>query len=433
MRASFPARGGILRAMHALVPHRPARAFVAGVAALALLAPISATPSVASAADDPAQSQATAPERATTSVFVAGEGGYPFYRIPAATRLATGPRAGRILALAEGRGTLADNGVNDIVLRTSDDDGATWGPVRTLCDIAGRSLNNPCVVEVREGPRAGRVLVMFQSYAEGCGEACVTEGFEAKPDAADGKDTICRTLLIHSDDGGDTWSAPREVTREVKRPVRATSLASGPGVGIQLVHGAHKGRVVMPFNEGPYDRWRVYAAYSDDGGDSWRIGEPAPDDARGVANEVQMFERADGAVVLNARQFGGAKRRKAAVSTDGGATFSTLADVADLPDPSCMAGLLALDDGAVVFTGCDSESRRALGTVWISRDGGGSWPEKVLVEPQGFAYSVPVDLGRGADGRHELGVLYEGAGYKRIEFVRVSLPPAPPAAAAPVR
>jgi HK97 family phage prohead protease len=73
-------------------------------------------------------------------------------------------------------------------------------------------------------------------------------------------------------DGGDTWSAPREVTREVKRPVRATSVASGPGIGIQLARGAHKGRVVMPFNEGPYDRWRVYAAYSDDGGDSWRIG-----------------------------------------------------------------------------------------------------------------------------------------------------------------
>ena len=430
---SVPCVGMHTARMHALLPRQAARAFTALLAALAPVASLAAMQSAAAPAAEIAQAEPAAPRRATTSVFVAGEGGYPFYRIPAATRLATGPRAGRILAFAEGRGTLADNGVNDIVLRTSDDGGASWSPVRTLCDIAGRSLNNPCVVEVREGPRAGRVLVMFQSYAEGCGEACVTESFDARPDAADGMDTICRTILVHSDDGGDTWSAPREVTREVKRPVRATSLASGPGIGIQLARGAHKGRVVMPFNEGPYDRWRVYAAYSDDGGDSWRIGEPAPDDARGVANEVQMFERADGAVVLNARQFGGAKRRKTAVSTDGGATFSTLADVADLPDPSCMAGLLALDDGTVVFTGCDSESRRALGTAWISRDGGDSWPEKVLVEPQGFAYSVPVDLGRGADGRREVGVLYEGAGYRRIEFVRVTLPGAPPAEAAPVR
>lgn len=349
-------------------------------------------------------------------VFVGGEGGYPVYRIPAATRLTHDAHAGRILAFAEGRATLSDNGVNDIVLRRSDDGGATWSPVRTICDIPRRSLNNPCVVEVREGKHAGRVLLMFQSYAEGCGEACVTEGFESKPDTADGKDTICRTLLMHSDDGGTSWSAPREVTREVKRPTRATSLASGPGIGIQLAHGTHKNRIIMPFNEGPYDRWRVYAAYSDDGGDSWKVGDAAPDDANGVANEVQMFERADGAVVLNARQFRGAKLRKAAVSTDGGATWSRLADIPDLPDPSCMGGVLALGSGVVVFTGCDSPSRRALGTVWVSRDDGRTWPERNLIEPDGFAYSIPVVL-----DANEIGVFYETAGYKRIVFKRVAV------------
>jgi sialidase-1 len=270
---------------------------------------------------------------------------------------------------------------------------------------------------------------MFQSYPEGCGEGCVTEGHESNGD----KDTVCRTLVMHSDDGGDTWSTPREVTREVKRAVGATSVATGPGVGIQLAHGAHAGRLVMPFNEGPYDRWRVYAAFSDDGGDSWRIGAVAPNAPKGLGNEVQMFERADGAVVLNARQHLGAKRRTAAVSTDGGATWSQLADVPELPDPQCMGGVLALGGGTVVFTGCDSESRRALGTVWISRDDGRSWPEKMLVEPGGFAYSVPIDLGLGADGARMIGVLHEGAGYKRIEFARVSLPSAPPAATPPVR
>ena len=52
-----------------------------------------------------------------------------------------------------------------------------------------------------EAPTSGRILIdgqdmadippyerpvnmMFQSYAEGCGEACVTEGFDARPDAA---------------------------------------------------------------------------------------------------------------------------------------------------------------------------------------------------------------------------------------------------------
>jgi sialidase-1 len=87
--------------------------------------------------------------------------------------------------------------------------------------------------------------------------------------------------------------------------------------------------------------------------------------------------------------------------------------------------VLALGDGVVVFSGCDSESRRALGTLWISRDDGRTWPEKVLIEPGGFAYSVPVRLDDGA-----VGVLYETAGYKRIALRRVRVPATAPSAAA---
>ncbi|MFZ9881239.1 MAG: hypothetical protein ACO3QC_07540, partial [Phycisphaerales bacterium] len=36
-------------------------------------------------------------------VFVGGQGGYPVYRIPAATRLEHASHAGRLLAFAEGR------------------------------------------------------------------------------------------------------------------------------------------------------------------------------------------------------------------------------------------------------------------------------------------------------------------------------------------
>ncbi len=93
----------------------------------------------------------------------------------------------------------------------------------------------------------------------------------------------------------------------------------------------------------------------------------------------------------------------------------------ELPDPQCMGGIVALGGGTVVFTGCDSESRRAVGTAWVSRDDGRTWPTKVAVEPGGFAYSVPVALGAG-----RVGVLHEAAGYARISFRIVELPPAQP-------
>jgi sialidase-1 len=361
-------------------------------------------------------------------VFTGGAEGYPVYRIPSTARLATGPRAGRVVVFAEGRAGAADNGTNDIVLKWSDDDGATWSPLRVVRDEPGRSLNNPCPVEVREGPHAGRLVLMYQSYREGCGEHCVPEGYEG--------DDVARTFVMHSDDGGESWSEPRDVTRGVKRPTGATATATGPGMGIQLRRGPFRGRLLFGVNEGPVGKWRVYAVRSDDGGDTWAFGEPAPEASKGVGNETMLFERDDGAVVLNARSFYGASRRKSAVSSDGGVHFTGLVDVAVLPDPCCMAGVAVVTDpldGApvqtVVYTGCDSEKERANGAMWISRDGGRSWPMKLPLHAGGFGYSQPVALG--AD---TVLVVFERDGCEAISVLRRRLPPVsvdPTAAPAP--
>ena len=343
-----------------------------------------------------------------TDVFVGGEGGHAVYRIPSIIRTTSG----RLLAFAEARGSQADNGSNNLVVRSSDDAGTTWGAMRTLLDEPGRSLNNPCAVNLTSGPHAGRILLMFQSYPTGKGEGSVATGF-------DGPDT-CRTLLMHSDDRGETWSPPRDVSRQVKRPAPVTSVATGPGIGIQLVKGIHAGRVVMPFNEGPAGTWRVYAAFSDDGGDEWKLGEPAPEDSAGHGNEVQMAERPDGSLLLVARQFGGGGRRKSAVSTDGGASWSTLQAVPDLVDPSCMGGLVAASiDGApcLVCTGPASTNDRTNGQAWISTDGGSTWPRSLPIYAGNFAYSVPVVLG---DSR--IGILFERDSNSKISFITLELP-----------
>ena len=349
---------------------------------------------------------ALAAERAPVP-FPAGDASR-VHRIPSMIVLGDG----QILALAELRGTPADNGTNDLVASSSGDGGMTWSPPRVIADIAGRSLNNPCAVRVVRGPHAGRLLVVFQSYPTGCGEACVEPGIAG--------DRTCRTLLVVSDDGGATWSAPRDITSGTKRPTGATSVASGPGVGIQLTRGPRAGRILVPFNEGPYDAWRVYAAWSDDGGDTWAYGEPAPDGSPGRGNEVQAVERPDGSVLMVSRQFGGGGRRKSTVSRDGGATWSPLATVADLPDPSCMGGLAERTvDGrqVIVCAGPGSTSARVDGTLWASFDGGLSWPASVRIADGPFAYSVPAFL----DDRR-VGVLYEVDRTGGIAFKVVDVP-----------
>ena len=341
-------------------------------------------------------------------VFVAGEGPHAIYRIPTILRL----KDGSLLALAEGRDSKSDNGSNDIVLRRSGDGGTTWEPTRTVLDLPGRSLNNPCMVQVTRGPHQGRVLLMFQSYPTGCGEGCVRPGTEPA--------TACLTLLMASDDGGRNWSGPRDISTSVKRGAPVTSVATGPGLGIQLQSGPRAGRILMPFNQGPPGAWRVYAAFSDDGGDAWSMGAVAPEDGQGRANEVQFAERHGGEVVLVARQFDGGARRKTAVSSDGGESWTRLRPVPELVDPSCMGGLVALQGGApprMVCTGPANEVARADGRAWLSDDGGESWPRSASIASGFFAYSVPVQL-----APDRLGVLYERDDYRRISFVTLPIP-----------
>lgn len=341
-------------------------------------------------------------------VFVGGQG-YPAYRIPAL--LTT--RRGALLAFAEGRATLSDHAQNDIVLRRSMDGGSTFQGLQVIADEGADSLNNPCAAEVLTGPHAGRVLVMYQRYPNGCHESCVQPGWSGT--------NICRGYIVYSDDDGATWSAPREITREVKAETVMDSIAGGPGIGFQKRYPPHVGRIIFPFNHGePGAVWRVYAAFSDDGGDSWQRGQIADDSqSPGYGNEVQMVELVDGSLLLNARSAGGVRRRKVARSFDGGQTWTPLLDSA-LIEPECMASIIRYSDpldgepSRIVYTGPDSSTSRIRGTVRISYDEGMTWPLARLVVPGSFAYSAATRL---PDAR--LGVLFERDGYSRITLLRV--------------
>ena len=354
---------------------------------------------------------ATAP--VFTDVFRSGAEGYASIRIPAV--LVT--KTGTVLAFAEGRRRPADQAENDIVMKRSTDGGKNWSSLRVLHDDGAHSLNNPTVVQEQV---SGRIFVWYQRIP-----SHLKERSQSTATGLEGPD-IYRNLILTSDDDGATWSTPQDMTATTKRPERATTIASGPGIGIQLTRGQHRGRLIIPFNEGPYGVWQNYAVFSDDAGKTWRFGADVPGalipDGKGGhrsrINEAQVAELSDGSVRLDSRQFAGATVRKTAVSRDGGATWSPAVELPEVTDPSCMAGLLrySFDDaagrGRLLHTGPDS-TKRERGTVWLSLDDGATWPVKRVLWPGAFAYSVPTRL---ADGT--VGVLFEADDYRRIVFAR---------------
>lgn len=349
-----------------------------------------------------AKSEPSAP----VDVFTGGEE-YPAFRIP--SLLATAK--GTLLAFCEARANLSDHAHNKIVLKRSTDQGRTWGALQLVADDGDNALGNPTAVLVRE---TGRVLLMYQRYALGFDEHRAEPGLDGPH--------ICRTFLITSDDDGVTWAAPVEITASVKRPTEVTSTAAGPGIGIQLLRGPHAGRILMPFNQGPYGKWKVYAVISDDRGATWHFGATAEETTPGYANEVQFAELADGSVLLNARNQGGARVRKTARSRDGGETWTPLAEDPALPDPACQASLLRISHptdparSVLLFSNPASTKARDAGTLRASLDDGATWPHAHGIYPGSFAYSclAPVSLA-------EIGCLFERDGNKMISFIRLPL------------
>jgi sialidase-1 len=310
---------------------------------------------------------------------------------------------GALLAFAEGRQRAHDHAENDLVLRRSLSDGATWEPLQRVAEAGADCLSNPCAVALR----FGRVLLCYQRYAQGFDEHRAEPGFDGP--------RVCRTFLQHSDEDGATWSTPRELTRSVKRAT-ATSVASGPGIGIELARGPCAGRVLVPMNQGPYGAWEVYAAISEDGGATWSMGAIAPNGAPHRPNELQFAECDDGSILLAARGMAGAKRRKLAHSFDGGATWTSVRDAAELIEPRCMGALLRHEaSGLLLHCGPGSQTRRERGSLWASGDGGRTWPARVELVPGSFAYSGLVEL---ADGG--VGVVYEDDARGAIRFLRLS-------------
>ncbi len=332
-----------------------------------------------------------------TAVFTSGEDGYHTYRIP--SLLVT--RKGTLLAFCEGRRAgQGDHGDIDLLVKRSEDGGENWSDQRVIYGEAGEvTIGNPCPVVDQ---RNGTIWMPF------CRENNLV-------------------LMMKSEDDGQSWSAPTDITKDVKRPTWKW-YATGPGVGIQLERGDHAGRLVIPCDHREHEGYDCgsHVIYSDDGGTTWQIGEVI----KPGANECQAVELLDGSLLLNMRmQTDSNGRRGTTRSKDGGLSWSALSHDENLPCPKCQASLIRMpsdSEDRLLFTNPVAEDspgpdygKRANMTLRISNDAGASWTEKSVLHEGPAAYSSLAAL-QGGDA----GCLYEGGAesqYEHIFFERISL------------
>ncbi len=336
-------------------------------------------------------------EPAFADVFVSGEGETHTYRIPSVISTAKGT----LLAFAEARkkGT-SDSGNIDLVVKSSADGGATWGPLRVVWDEGDNTCGNPCPVVDRA---TGTVWLLLTHNL----------GKDHEKDIVNRKAQGSRTVWVtRSDDDGATWAKPAEITKDVKKP-EWTWFATGPGVGIQT----KAGRLVVPCdskNEGGKTGWS-FVIFSDDRGKSWTTGGTVGD----LWNECQVAELADGSLMLNMRNHDRSKKeRGVAVSKDGGLTWSASAPDPALVEPVCQASLIHAGD-RLLFSNPATNKTRARMAVRLSSDEGKTWPAIRVLHEGPAAYSCLTAL-----PDRKVGCLYEcGAksAYERIVFARFGL------------
>ena len=322
-----------------------------------------------------------------------GEDGYKCYRIPAMVTTVKGA----VLAFAEARkNNCGDAGDIDLVLRRSEDGGKTWGPMTVIWNDTTNTCGNPTpIVDEQTG-----TVVLLSTWNLG-------EDHEKAIKDKTGKNTR-RVFVLSSTDDGRTWSTPREITSDVK-PDNWTWYATGPGRGIQVSKGKHKGRLIVPCNhvEAVTRNNYSHVIYSDDHGNSWRLGGIAQDST----NEATVAQLSNGHLLLNMRNTGKPRYRQIAISKNAGKKWSAAPADTALVEPVCEGNLIQYKfpgkKECLIFSNPASTTARVAMTVKVSYDDGRTWALRKTLYEGPSAYSCLTVL---PDGK--LACLYE-AGVQR--------------------
>ncbi len=233
--------------------------------------------------------------------------------------------------------------------------------------------------------------------------------------------------MSYSDDDGKTWSAPKDITHGIRKDWMHF-LGTGPGTGIALRTGPHKGRLVIPIyttNNVSYlsGSQSSRVIYSDDHGETWQAGE-AVNDNRPVGNqtihsstmnnpgaqntESTVVQLNNGDLKLFMRGLTG--DLQVATSHDGGATWDK--EIKRYPQVKDvyvqMSAIHTMHEGKeyILLSNAGGPGRNN-GLVHLARveeNGELTWLKHNPIQSGKFAYNSLQELGNG-----EYGLLYEHA------------------------
>ena len=376
-------------------------------------------------------------------IFTSGFEGYPCYRIPSALRLPSG----RLMVFVEGRRG-GDTGPNDVVYKTSDDEGESWSALHVLHSEYNASgprprndIHSPCPLLIN-----GTAFVIF---------------------GRNHRQLLAKRAI---DASGTRWGPLQDLTQMVFNVSSVRGVTPGPAAGVGVPIGSRGERLVLGLAAPSFGAARgaaadavavggegdggsaamdaagggaagdgVFGPYggngallSDDGGVTWRLsGRASP---RGDESQVALAP--NGSLLLNMRGCSHAPGKPCgrghwsqgvrwqSVSHDNGETWSLPATLNFGFGSACEGSIVRIPDGGEATGGVKGEAAgEAMGgptgepprseamaapsllfshpgrvhgdwgrwnmTVWHSADSGATWQAIEQVEPDKQPFPMP--------------------------------------------
>lgn len=302
----------------------------------------------------------------------------------------------------------------------STDGGATWSGFQPILDFdgsipgsSGNGVGDPCIL----WDPVTDTLWVASLWSFG------NNGYNGSGSGTAPADTG-QYVLTKSTDGGVSWSAPINVTVDVKDNPNWRLIFQGPGHGLAM----RDGTLVFPSQyRDSSGTVRVCSVFSSDHGATWDFGAGVPTSSP-QTNENTVCELDDGRLLFSMRTPSSSNGQRAWIRYQPSGTtpmrdgsWESLFRLPEVPDPVCQGSVIQWTSRLegepaewILFGNPSNSSSRVNFTLRVSADGGDSWPVSRLLYGGSSAYSSICIL-----PDRSIGVLFEKDNYTRLTFARV--------------